>query len=184
MLTKSQLWLMTCDRKNPLLRQETEIEVTDHPETGTPTDDTVIVGLAPSFQAFGMVLDFLAESDPFGMFELSAIAPVIRTQLHAGHNLAALQGDRMIGYAGWLLTNEKTGSEWLENRAILRPLRAEDSDAAALTIFASEDKGVTLRLIRGARELNKGRRVFFKRGYDAQVKTGRKSTVLNMTKLD
>jgi len=158
--------------------------VTDHPETGTLTGDTVIVGLAPSYQAFGMVLDFLAESDPFGMFELSAIAPVIRAQLQAGHNLAALQGERMIGYAGWLLTHEKTGTEWIENRAILRPLAADASDAAALTVFASEDKAVTLRLIRGARELNKGRRVFFKRGYDAQVKTGRKSTVLNVTKPD
>lgn len=158
--------------------------MTDEDTPAVAHSDITIIGLAPSFQAFGMVLDFLAETDPFGLFELSSIAPVIRTQLGAGHNLAAMQGDRMVGYAGWLLTTEVVGSEWMENRAILRPMTAAGSDAAALTIVASEDKSATIRMIRGARELNKGRRVFFKRGYDAQVKAGRKSTVLNMARAE
>ncbi len=140
-----------------------------------------IVCLGSSYQAFGMVVDFLADSMPFGTFELSEIAPVLRTQLRAGHNLAALKGDVMVGYAGWLLTTESIGTEWMENRAILIAMTAAESDAAALTIFASDDRGATTRLIRGARELNTGRRVFFKRGYDGQMKPGRKSTVLNTT---
>lgn len=140
-----------------------------------------IVCLSATYQAFGMVVDFLADSMPFGTFELSEIAPVIRTQLKVGHNLAALQGDRMVGYAGWLLTTNDIGTEWMENRAILSPMAAAESDAAALTIFASDDRSATTRMIRGARELNQGRRVFFKRGYDGQMKPGRKSTVLNTT---
>ena len=141
----------------------------------------VIVGLAPTFQAFGLVIDFLSESDPFGSFEVSSLAPVIRRQLQDGHNLAAMQGDRMVGYAGWLHTTAETGNEWSENRAILTPLPADQSDAAALTIFVSSDKSATQRLIRGARETNKGRRVFFKRGYDGTLKKSRKSTVLNFS---
>jgi hypothetical protein len=140
-----------------------------------------IVCLAASYQAFGMVVDFLADSMPFGTFELSEIAPVLRGQLKHSHNLAALRGDVMVGYAGWLLTTVAIGTEWMENRAILSPMTAEDSDAAALTVFASDDRGATTRLIRGARELNIGRRVFFKRGYDGQMKPGRKATVLNAT---
>ncbi len=143
----------------------------------TDTLQINIVCLSASYKAFGMVVDFLADSMPFGTFELSEIAPVLRTQLKAGHNLAALQGSVMVGYAGWLLTTEAVGTEWMENRAILSPM--SEGDAAALTIFASDDRGATTRLIRGARELNVGRRVFFKRGYDGQMKPGRKSTVLN-----
>ncbi len=153
----------------------------EQPPSTSPST-VVIVGLSPTFQAFGMVIDFLSDSEPFGTFEVSAIAPVIRTQLQDGHNLAAMEGDRMVGYIGWLLTTKAIGEEWAENRAILRPMKAEGSDAAALTIFVSDDKAATARLIRGARELNKGRRVFFKRGYDGQLKHSRKATVLNVTK--
>ena len=156
-------------------------DYTTEPPANTSATNVVIIGLSPTFQAFGMVIDFLSDSEPFGTVEVAAIAPVIQTQLLEGHNLAAMEGERMVGYAGWLLTTIATGEEWAENRAILRPLKPEESDAAALTIFVSDDKAATLRLIRGARELNKGRRVFFKRGYDGQLKHSRKATVLNVS---
>jgi len=140
-----------------------------------------VIGLAPSFEAFGMVMDFLSESDVFANFELSALARVVRRQLTDGHNLAGIRGAEIIGYAGWLHTDKTTGEAWMEDRAILKPLYGETADAAALTIFAASDKAITQRLIPGARELNTGKRVFFKRGYDGVVRPGRKNTVLNMT---
>ena len=142
---------------------------------------TIVVGLAPSYEAFGMVLDFLAESDVFANFELAALARVVRRQLQDGHNLAGMRGTEIVGYAGWLHTNIATGEGWMEDRAILKPLYGEEVDAAALTVFATSDKSMTPRLIRGARELNKGKRVFFKRGYDGVVRPGRKNTVLNVS---
>jgi hypothetical protein len=148
---------------------------------GPATDKGTVVCLAPTFEAFGMVLDFLAESDVFGNFELSSLAGVVRTQLRDGHNLAGMQDNQIVGYAGWLHTTIATGSEWMEGRAILKPLYDASVDAAALTVFATSDPAMTPRLIRGARELNGGKRVFFKRGYDGVVRPGRKNTVLNIT---
>ncbi|MEL7179824.1 MAG: hypothetical protein AAFN63_08335 [Pseudomonadota bacterium] len=145
----------------------------------TDTFGTVVC-LAPTFESYGMVMDFMAESDVFGNFELNAIAGVIRTQLRDGHNLAGIQDNNVVGYAGWLHTTVETGSEWMDGRAILKPLYDDSTDAAALTIFATSDPKMTPRLIRGARELNKGKRVFFKRGYDGVVRPGRKNTVLNV----
>lgn len=150
-------------------------------KTELETDKTgTVVSLAPTFEAYGMVMDFLAESDVFGNFELTSIAGVIRTQLRDGHNLAGIQDNHVVGYAGWLHTTVETGTEWMEGRAILKPLYDESIDAAALTIFATSDAKMTPRLIRGARTLNKGKRVFFKRGYDGVVRPGRKNTVLNV----
>ncbi|MEN8832979.1 MAG: hypothetical protein ABF285_11555 [Pacificibacter sp.] len=145
------------------------------------TQKTEVVCLAASYEAFGMVMDFLAESDVFSSFELGAIAGVVRRQLRDGNNLAGICDDQIVGYAGWLHTNVSTGEEWMENRAILRPLAEADSDAAALTVVAVSDAKVTIRLMRGARELNKGKRVFFKRGYDGVVRPERKSNVLNVS---
>lgn len=127
-----------------------------------------------------MVIDFLAESDVFSNFEIGTLSGVIRRQLKDGNNLAAICDNQIVGYAGWLHTNENTGEEWMENRAILRPLPAAEADAAALTVVAVSDPKATPRLMRGARELNKGKRVFFKRGYDGVVKQGRKNNVLNI----
>jgi len=129
-----------------------------------------------------MVIEFLAMSDVFQTFELATVANVVRTQLRHGHNLAGIVDDRMVGYAGWLHTTVETGSEWMEDRAILKPRYDDGVDAAALTVFASADPAMTTRLIRGARELNKGKRVFFKRGYDGVVRADRKNTVLNVSK--
>ena len=143
--------------------------------------DTTVVCLAASFEAFGMVMDFLSESDVFANFELGTLAGVVRRQLRDGNNLAGICDNQIIGYAGWLHTNESTGEEWMENRAILRPLPESESDAAALTVVAVTDPKVTTRLMRGARELNKGKRVFFKRGYDGVVRSERKSNVLNVS---
>ncbi len=150
------------------------------------TDDTKsdiqVIGFAPTYEAFGMVLEFLSASDVFSTFELRTVADVVRRQLADGHNLGAVRGTEVLGYAGWLHTTESVGSEWMEDRSILKPLKPEDADAVALTVFAAADTSVTPRLIRGARELNKGKRVFFKRGYDGVVRPSRKSAVLNVAK--
>ncbi|MCG3267363.1 hypothetical protein [Yoonia sp. I 8.24] len=150
--------------------------------TSPPKNDSggSVVSLSSTYEAYGMVMDFLAESDVFGNFELSSIAGVIRTQLRDGHNLAGLRDNTVVGYVGWLHTTVETGTEWMDGRAVLKPLYDENIDAAALTVFATSDTAMTPRLIRGARELNKGKRVFFKRGYDGVVRPGRKNTVLNI----
>ncbi len=131
-----------------------------------------------------MVMDFLAESDVFGNFELSSLAGVVRKQLRDSNNLAGIRDNQIVGYVGWLHTTVTVGEEWMQNRAILKPLAQADSDAAALTVVAVSDPKVTPRLIRGARELNKGKRVFFKRGYDGVVRSSRKSNVLNIVRAD
>ena len=141
---------------------------------------TTIVCLAASFEAFGMVMDFMSVSDVFATFELGTLAGVVRRQLRDGNNLAGISDNQIVGYAGWLHTNESIGEEWMESRAVLRPLPESESDAAALTVVAVSDPKVTTRLMRGARELNKGKRIFFKRGYDGVVRPDRKSNVLNV----
>jgi hypothetical protein len=141
--------------------------------------ETTIIRLAPTFDAFGMVIDFLSGTETFKNFELSSISGPVQRQLTSSCNLAAMNGGRMIGYIGWMYTTREQAEDWVADRAILKPVEKEDATAAALTVFASTDGAATRRLIRGARELEAGIQVYFKRGYDTTLKPARKSTVLN-----
>jgi hypothetical protein len=141
-------------------------------------DDLHTAFLSPSFEAFGLILDYLSLTTPFSGFELGNIAEVVRGQLGKRNHLVAMIGDRLVGYAGWMHTTIAIAEEWTSMNGILRPVSGAH-DAAALTIFAVTDTRATPRLIRGARDLNKDVRVFFKRGYQGEARGPKKASVLN-----
>jgi len=145
-----------------------------------PATPLSIVGLANTYEAFGMVINFLSVSLPFSHFELGQFAGIIRDQLVQGHNLAAItDANEMVGYVGWLHTSQANAELWSNDMGPLRAVTDGTHDAAALTVVAASEQQATLRLIRGARTLHKGMRVYFKRGYDGQVRPARKASVLN-----
>lgn len=140
-----------------------------------------IVKLAATFEGFGLAMDYLSRTAPFSAFELGNFAGVIRAQLQHGHHLAAMDDQVLVGYAGWMLTTAKTAEAWRDGHGILYPGDPATSDAAALTVFAVSEPSATPRLIRGARELNKNMRVYFKRGYDEEARGAKKTSVLNFS---
>lgn len=147
-------------------------------DAAAPAGAVQIVQLAGTFEAFGMVIDFLSRTPPFADFETRTVANAVRHQLGDGQHLAAMAGTRMVGYAGWMLTTEEIARAWAEARGELRRVPAERATAAALTIVAVTDPAVTRRLIRGARTLNPGKRAYFKRGTEGGPQPPRKASVL------
>ena len=131
-----------------------------------------------TYEAFGLVLDFLSRTPPFGDYDLKTLSEAIRRQLHLGHHLVALRERSIVGYAGWLLTTEEVGEAWLEGRGRLAPVAPEYSNAAALTTVAVSDRAAVMPLVRGARDRNPNMRAFFKRDGEHGA---RKSVVLNRT---
>ena len=130
----------------------------------------------PTYEAFGMITDFLAQYSPFADFELGPYSRSIQMQLRQKRNLGALRGGVLVGYAGWLMTTPVIAQAWINGTGKLKPARGPDAEAAVLTTVAVSDPGCTPLLIRRARELNPGRRAYFKRGAEA---TGvRKNSVL------
>jgi hypothetical protein len=147
-----------------------------------PQRDLTIVGLASTYEAFGLVMDFLARVQPFSDFQVGKFAAVIQQQLASGHNLAALDANQqMVGYAGWIHTSSVSAEQWMADNGPLQPLDGQTHDAAALTVVAATDSRATPRLMRGARSLNPGVRVYFKRGYDGEVRGPKKVSVLNFS---
>jgi hypothetical protein len=146
--------------------------------TDETSGETRIVRLNASFDAFGMVMDLLCRTPPFAEFPAARLATTVRHQLGKGFHLAALtEGDQLVGYAGWTPTLKASAEAWLENRGSLKVLDSAKADAIALTTVVCRSRPVTNRLMRAAREAHPGVQVFFKRGYDGEVRAAKKQTV-------
>lgn len=130
-----------------------------------------------SHETLGIVLDFVANKKPFGAFEIEVLFNGIKRQLQHGHNVYATCDDKLVGYCGWLLTSREIGEKWLETESGLVPVPENIADAGALTVVIAEDTPVLLGLIRASRQLNPGKRVFFKRDYADSRRKSRRQTV-------
>jgi len=134
-------------------------------------------------ESFGVAVDFLARFEPFTRDRVGPFVRAVRRQILRQHHLFAFDGERIVGYAGWLPTTRAAAEAWLRNGGELRPAD-ENAEAVALTIVAVDDPAATLGLMREARRINPGLRVFFKRDYADGARTSRKSAVQNMTGYD
>ncbi len=135
-----------------------------------------------TLESFGVAVDFLSGFEPFSTTNLGVFARAVRRQILRHEHVVAFDGEKIVGYAGWLPTTVAAAEAWVKNGADLRPVDGK-ADAAALTTVAVTDPKVTLGLMRAARELNPGIRVFFKRSYADPERTPRKAAVQNRTDL-
>ena len=137
-----------------------------------------VTQLTGSFEAFGLTADFLSRVPPYSGFDLGNFARALRRQLNTAQHVAAIADMKLVGYCGWLKTPTALAEAWVKGEATLTP--DEGADAAALTVVAANDRRILLALIRRARALNPGIRIYFKRDYAGARQAARKSSVLNI----
>jgi cytochrome P450 len=133
-----------------------------------------------TLESFGVAVDFLSRFEPFTRDPVGPFVRAVRRQILRQQHLFAFDGEKIVGYAGWLPTTRQAAEAWLRDGGELRPAD-ENPEAVALTIVAVDDPAATLGLMREARRINPGLRVFFKRNYSDATRTARKSAVQNMT---
>ena len=145
-------------------------------------NDVKILRMKGSYEAFGVLIEFLSRIEPFARYDLGNFAQALQRQLQDGDHLAALVRHEMVGYCGWLPTTEKIAQAWQKNEGGIVPLKnTEVADAVVLTVVAAKDQVVLTSLIREARKLNPHRKVFFKREYADDTRPARKKFVQNTT---
>ena|SRR5690349_22346255 len=129
-----------------------------------------------SYGSIGVVLDFILGAHPFASMEAASLYLAVKGQIAAGHHVAAFRNGKLIGYFGWLDTTEAIAQKWLTGEGKLLSVAGSQSNAVALTIVRTIDRQAILPGIRKCRQLNAGKRVFFKRENSRAI---RKSSVLN-----
>lgn len=145
----------------------------------TPQDgaDWRIITLPPALDALGLVLSLLSKHPPFSSLDLKTAHDAVRYQLRYALNVAAITpSGKILGYVGWVRTLEARADLWLAGKANLRVM-TDGHDAIACTLVVSTNPVVTRALIRQARRLNQGLRVFFKRSYTDEAVLERKNSV-------
>ncbi len=139
-----------------------------------------IASLPGSFETFGLLVDYLSRMEPFARYDLGNFSRALQHQLAEGNNLAAMAGNRLAGYCGWLPTTTGIASGWIADTGPLQPIEKAAADAVVLTVVAAADGTILTQLIRGARRMNPGKQVFFKREYAERSRQPRKSHVKNV----
>ncbi|MDB5541562.1 MAG: hypothetical protein JWQ89_3289 [Devosia sp.] len=138
-----------------------------------------ITSLGPTFEAIGLVLDLLSRHPPFAEYRLARIGAAVRRQLELRQNVAAVDdAGRLVGYVGWSYALPASATLWVEDRGPLKvvPNRTE---AVALTIVVSPQGDSIAAMVRQARLLNPGVRVYFKRSYGGDLRSPRKASIAN-----
>jgi hypothetical protein len=134
----------------------------------------------PSFEALGIVVDFLSRKAPFDQFRAGAVVTAIKHQLAQGHHVCGFRGEVLVGYCGWLHITRELGELWLLDQAELKPVAPDRADAVALTLVRIDEPAAVRPLIRACRTLEPGKRVFFRRDYANRLQATRRNTVMNV----
>ena len=145
-----------------------------------------LLQLPASAESFWAVIEFLSQDKAvFDKAQAGRLVPVVRHQVERRFHACAVRGKALVGYCGWVLMTREIGEQWLrgEVESQIPFVPPERADAAALTIVRVLEPKLVLPLIRRARELNPGKRVFFRRDYEGSQKPQKKATVLNVLSL-
>ena len=135
----------------------------------------------PSFEALGIVVDFLSRKAPFEQFRAGHLVTALKHQIAQGHHVCAFRGEVLVGYCGWLQVTCELGELWLLDQAELKPIPPERADAVALTLVRIDEPAAVRPLIRACRTLEPGKRVFFRRDYADGLHATRRNAVMNVS---
>jgi hypothetical protein len=134
----------------------------------------------PSFEALGIVIDFLSRKPPFDRFRAGHLVTALKYQIAQGRHVCGFRGETLIGYCGWLQVTCELGQQWLLEQAELEPVAPDRADAVALTLVRVDEPAAVRPLIRACRTIERGKRVFFRRDYTDGWHAARRNSVMNI----
>lgn len=108
------------------------------------------------------ILEYLSASQPFDAYGLKSMLEAVTTQMRTGCYAVALKDDKIIAYAGWILTTRQVADRWLKNEGQLT-VEVAAPGAAVFTILAVSQTDLLLPIARHVRRKNGGLPVVWKR---------------------
>ena len=134
----------------------------------------------PSFEAVGIVLDYVSRVPPFAKYPAGTLIAAVKYQILNGCHVAGFNEKKLVGYCGWLQITKADGENWIQGKGELKPVNAREADAVAVHIVRIDERSVVLPLIRACRNLEAKKRVFFQRDYTAGGQAIKRRSVMNV----
>jgi hemolysin-activating ACP:hemolysin acyltransferase len=139
--------------------------------------------LARPMYALGLAVMLLRRKPPFSNFNFGRMTSVIIGQIRRRHYLIAFRGENPVGYIGWAVTTSDIAGRWMNEGYSPKYNECLSGDCCVLLTVYSEERDVTMSLIRQARIRYPRNRIYFMRDY-AKKKKSRKAHVLNVVTQD
>jgi hemolysin-activating ACP:hemolysin acyltransferase len=134
----------------------------------------VVTGIDPA-RALGLSVSYLMTKPAFAALPFGHWSRILTGQINRRHYLIAIEGDRVVGFLGWALTNEENGELWLQGRGELSYKDSLSGDIVLINAWAAESNEITRLIFDRVRDIiHSHRKVYFKRFYpDGRVRPSR-----------
>ena len=146
-------------------------------EQDPATGELRCIRLRDAYKAAGLALSALSKVEPYARYPFGNLVRTVMGQINRGHYVLTLEGQVVVGYAGWVLCAPEVAEARVAGRAVPPYEQCVDSPNPVLVTFLARHRAATFRQIRRMRELYPGRRVYFRRDYAGRSRDGR---VLNL----
>lgn len=124
--------------------------------------------LRPSnhYQALGMAVAFLMADPAFQELRFGHWTRVLAGQVRRGHYLFVVQGDSVVGFAGWSLTDHERAEAWLAGRGELTFEECQAGDCVILNVWKAATPAANRLLVDTFRRLFRHKEaLYYKRFY-------------------
>ena len=132
------------------------------------------IRIKDSCRALGMAVSYLMTEASFARLPFGHWARVLVGQINREHYIFAVRGNQIVGFAGWLLTDEAGAERWLAGKDELKNGRLSGGDCLLINAWKSASAEVNAFLINELRLVAKRkdlRKIYAKRFYpDGRVR--------------
>jgi hemolysin-activating ACP:hemolysin acyltransferase len=133
------------------------------------------VRLGNGHQALGMAVAFLMADPAFQGLRFGHWARVLAGQIRRGHFLFVMDGNNVVGFAGWALTSRENAEEWLAGRGELSYQDSLAGEFVILNAWKATTPAANRLLIDAFRRLFRSKQaLYYKRFYaDGRMRPAR-----------
>ena len=89
--------------------------------------------------ALGMAVSSLMNKPAFAKQPFGTWSKVLVGQLNRGHFLFIVNGKKIVGFAGWSLTNKRRAEDWLANKADIPYDESHEGNCFVFNAWAADD---------------------------------------------
>ncbi len=146
-------------------------------ETPKSADDAGLRVMRPKsgFTALGMAVSFLMADPAFQRLRFGHWARVLAGQIQRGHFVFVTDQDKVVGFAGWALTNRDSAEQWLAGRGELSFQDCQAGDFVVINVWKASTPAANQSLVEAFRRMFAAKQaLYFKRFYpDGRMRPSR-----------
>ena len=101
--------------------------------------------------ALGMALHFLGQREPFASFPAKVLVTTVDGEIRRGHYLMAFDGQRLVGFLGWVMLNHAVAERFARTLVPPAPEEMRGADVVWVLTVCASSRAVLAALVRAAR---------------------------------